>query len=91
MPTRRRERRTLGWKPIVLAIIAGVPATITSIGALWQATKTHQIVNSRMSEILELAKSSAVNKALLEEKTAERMRQLEVEAAKAKITTPPGK
>lgn len=60
---------------ILLAAIAGLPATIAAIAALVQAAKTHKAVNSRMTELLEITRQAATDKATLAEKDAARMRR----------------
>jgi hypothetical protein len=53
---------------IVLAIIAAVPPTLVGLASLFQATRTHRIVNSRMTELLELTRKSSEAKGTLDEK-----------------------
>lgn len=45
--------------PVILALIAAVSAAITSTLALIKVNSTHKIVNSRMTELLELTRKSA--------------------------------
>lgn len=72
----------MNWDTIILAIISSGPPTLLALAALIQATKaknqsleTHQAVNSRMSELLELARKEAASQATLDEKDAEHARK----------------
>lgn len=48
------------WVRIISAIAAGFVLVIGAIGAVYaQVVRTHQLVNSRMSELLELTRTSA--------------------------------
>lgn len=59
---------TLDWNAIIVALIAAVSVGVPSSIIAW---KTHRAVNSRMSEMLEIARTLAT----LREKEAERERQ----------------
>lgn len=72
----------MNWDAIILAGIAGAPATIAALAAFAQASKarakseeTHLAVNSRMDKMLELVTQGAADKATLAEKKAERTRK----------------
>lgn len=48
------------WVKIIGAVAAGLAITLTAIGALYvQIAKTHRLVNSRMSELLELTRTAS--------------------------------
>lgn len=66
---------------VLLALIAALPATIAAFGAWLNAIKTqtqtvetHKAVNSRMDELLRLARGEAAAQATLAEKDAQAMR-----------------
>lgn len=63
---------------VVLALIATIPPTLMSLAALLKASDTevkvdatHDLVNSRMTEMLEVVKAAATAKGILTEKTRE--------------------
>ena len=60
---------------ILIAVIAATPPTIVATASLIKATQTHDLVNSRMTELLEITKAEATSKATLAEKLAERQRE----------------
>lgn len=64
-------------------VIVAVAPTIAALAALWQAVKTHNAVNSRMDELLKLAKAESAAAATLAEKDAEHVRKGEAAIAKA--------
>lgn len=73
---------TIDWNIVIAALIASMPATLTALAAVVQATKaktqateTHKSVNSRMDEMLRLSRDEAAATATLTEKDAERGRQ----------------
>lgn len=85
----------MNWETVILAIVAGLPATIAAIAALIQASKaknqateTHRAVNSRMTELLEITRKQAGNEATLIEKNAESARKGEAAAAIASTSVP---
>ena len=53
---------------ILVALVAACAPTIAAIAAVIQAMKTHKAVNSRMDELLSLAKTSSKAEGVLEEK-----------------------
>jgi hypothetical protein len=65
----------IDWQAVIIAGIAAVPATVAAIAAWRQTRTTHKAVNSRMSEMLELTRMAAGDRATLVEKTAERNRK----------------
>lgn len=56
------------WEPIVAAVIVAAPAA-------YIAWRTHKAVNSRMTEMLELARRMAAAEATLAERLAEKLRE----------------
>jgi len=72
-----------------------LPPTIAALAAYWKARSTHRAVNSRMDELLRLAREESAATATLKEKTAEMVRQGEAAViAKAtrvvRVTDAPG-
>lgn len=65
----------LNWTIIIAAAIAVLPPTILAIASLYKASETHNLVNSRMTELLEITKKAATADATLKEKAAEKVRQ----------------
>lgn len=61
----------LDWNLIIVALIGGIPPTIIASIALIKVIRTHDLVNSRMSELLRLARAEAT----ADEKKAEKGRQ----------------
>lgn len=80
--------RRINWNPIVVALILSTPPTIMSIAAVSkvnavqkdvevvsdQATETHHLVNSRMTELLRITPELAAAEATAAEKKAEKAR-----------------
>lgn len=71
----------MNWELLINAAIAAIPATIAGIAAWHQARATHLSVNSRMDELLKLAKLEASAQATLDEKAAEHIRKGEAATA----------
>lgn len=63
------------WESYAPFILAALPATIAAVAAWIQARDTHKAVNSRMDELLALAKKEASAQATLDEKAAEGQRK----------------
>jgi len=66
---------SFNWEPIIIAGIAAIPATLAAFAAYRQARATHLAVNSRMEELLALARKEATAQATLDEKAAEHRRK----------------
>lgn len=75
----------MNWESIITAIITSVPPTIVAAAAYIQAKRTHQAVNSRMTELLLLARQEAGAQATLDEKAAQHVRTGEAAVTAAKI------
>ena len=60
---------------MIVALITSIPPTLFAFAAWRQSGKVHNLINSRMTELLEITKREAAANATLLEKTAERMRQ----------------
>lgn len=69
------RRDTLTWKAVVIAAIAAVPPTLAALAAFGRADSTHDLVNSRMTEMLTVVKAAATAEATLKEKATEKARQ----------------
>ena len=65
----------MNWDLIAVAGITAVPPTLVAAAAFYQARQTHKSVNSRMAELLALAKKASADEATLIEKAAETSRQ----------------
>lgn len=65
----------MNWENIILALLASLPPTLVAIAAFRRQGTTHDLVNSRMTELLEVTRTNAANKATLVEKKAERVRR----------------
>lgn len=65
----------LNWTIIIAAIIATTPPTILAIASLKKSYQTHELVNSRMTELLAIAKKESAATATLKEKEAEQDRK----------------
>ena len=61
----------MNWDAIILAIITGLPATLVAAATLIQSIRTHKAVNSRMTEMIDLTKTSSKAEGVVEEKAAE--------------------
>jgi len=71
----------MGWETVVLAAITAIPPSIVAAAAFYQAKKTHEAVNSRMTELLEISRKQAADDATLREKRAEHVRKGEAAVA----------
>lgn len=69
------ERRHINWNVILVAVIAAIPPSIVGLAAYNKADQTHQLVNSRMTELLELTRKAAKDEATLAEKKAQTVRE----------------
>lgn len=73
------EEKNGGWRQIflaiVLAVLAALPPTLVAWAALQKADETHNLVNSRMTEMLSVVKAAASAEATLKEKADEKARQ----------------
>lgn len=69
---------------VITAIIAAVPPTIMALAAYMKASQTHDLVNSRMSELLEIARKESAAQATLDEKAAQHIRSGEAAITTAK-------
>lgn len=67
----------MNWDAIILAAIAGLPGTLVAAAAFLESRKTHKAVNSRMTELIRLARLEATDDATRAEKKAERVRRAE--------------
>ena len=65
----------MNWDTIIISGIVAIPPTIAAVAALHKATQTHDIVNSRMTEMLALTKKAATDAATLAEKGAQTIRE----------------
>lgn len=77
----------MNWADYAPFILAAIPATIAAIAAWFQARATHKAVNSRMDELLALAKKEATAQATLDEKAAEHQRKGDAAIDRAKRST----
>lgn len=71
----------INWETIILAIITATPPTLVAAAALYQAIKaknktieTHEAVNSRMTELLEISKKASADAATLTEKRTQEVK-----------------
>ena len=72
----------MDWTVILIALITAVPPTLVAAAAYLQASKTHQAVNSRMTELLELTRIASGDAATLAEREAAHVRKGEAAASK---------
>ena len=56
--------------PVVIALIVSIAPTIMGIATFIQTVKTHKIVNSRMTELLELTRSASLAEGKESERTS---------------------
>lgn len=71
----------INWETIILAIITAIPPTMVAAAAFYQAYKanskageTHNLVNSRMTELLEISKKASADAATLTEKRTQEVK-----------------
>lgn len=62
------------WLAFAIAIVTATPPTILAMAAYNQSADTHKLVNSRMTEMIELVEKSATDAATLAEKKAQQQR-----------------
>jgi hypothetical protein len=53
---------------VQIALIVAIPPTLVALGGLVQAIRTHGLVNSRMTELLDLTRKSSKAEGVQEEK-----------------------
>lgn len=68
------NRLTL-WLAFAIAIVTATPPTILALAAYNKSQETHDVVNSRMTEMIKLVGSAATDAATLAEKKAQRARE----------------
>ena len=92
IPMTERRSHATQWQNVALAAIAALAPTIMAAGAFWRASEskeqtlsTHQLVNSRMTEMIEVVRKQAHDAAIL----AERDEQAKIKAATDAATTLP--
>lgn len=67
------------WLAFIIAIVTSIAPTILALAAYRQSAATHEIVNSRMSEMIILVKAAATDAATLAEKKAQGKREGETQ------------
>lgn len=67
------------WLAFVIAIITSIAPTILALAAYRQSAETHDVVNSRMSEMIVLVKAAATDAATLAEKKVQGKRERETQ------------
>ena len=77
---------SLDWDAIIIAMITAAPPTLVAGLAIWQALKTHGIVNHKMDTLLETVRKESAAQATLDEKAAEHIRKGEAAVIAAKTT-----
>ncbi len=80
----------MNWDAIIIACVTAVPPTLVALAAFIQAMKTHKAVNSRMDELLNVARQAAHSQGTLEEKAAEQQRKGDAAIDRANIASPTG-
>ena len=60
-----------GWVLITVAIITAVAPTVAAIGAWRVAKRTHREINSRMTELLRIARAESYAKGVADQKAQE--------------------
>lgn len=63
------------WLAFGIAIVTAIPPTILALAAYRQSADTHDVVNSRMSEMIKLVEKSSADAATLAEKKAQHQRE----------------
>lgn len=58
----------MNFEVIIIAVIAAVPPTVVAYAAVLSYRKTHDLVNSRMTELLEITRQLATSKATAAER-----------------------
>jgi hypothetical protein len=74
---------SVNWTLVLVAALAAMPPTIVGVAALLQAVRTHDLVNSRVTELVELEKRKAAADATKIEQAAENERQLKAQLVDA--------
>lgn len=75
----------MNWDLLAAACIAAFPPTLVAFLGYMQSRQTHLAVNSRMDELLRIAKRESAAQATLDEKAAEHTRKGEAAVIAAKI------
>lgn len=77
------------WLAFAIAVVTAIPPTILALAAYnesaaarAQSAETHNVVNSRMSEMIKLVEKSATDAATLAEKKAQHQREGEAAVEK---------
>lgn len=74
----------MNFDRILELLITAVPPTLMAAAVYWKGDQIHTLMNSRMSELLELARKESAAQATLDEKLAEHVRKGEAAIADAK-------
>lgn len=69
---------------LIELLIAAAPPTLMAAAVYWKSSETHALINSRMTELLEIARKEAAAQATLDEKKAEHVRKGEAAVIAAK-------
>lgn len=69
-----QTRLTL-WLAFVIALVTSIAPTILALAAYRQSAETHDVVNSRMTEMIKLVKTASGDAATLAEKKAQHQRE----------------
>jgi hypothetical protein len=73
----------VNWTVVLVAVLAAMPPTLIALAGLVQAVRTHDLVNSRVTELVELEKRKAAVDATKIEQAAENERQLKAQLVDA--------
>ena len=69
---------------LIELLISATPPTLMAAAVYYKGSELHKLVNSRMTELLELAKKESAAQATLDEKNAEHTRKGEAAVAQVK-------
>lgn len=64
----------MNYETIIIAVIAGVPATLVALAGLIKTMQTGRKVDGRLSELLELTRKSSKAEGKVEEHSEQRAR-----------------
>jgi len=73
----------INWTLVLVAALSTIPPTLAGVAALVQSARTHDLVNSRTTELVQLEKDKAFADATKKEQAAESDRQLRAQLVDA--------
>lgn len=82
-PELRDRRPAINWTVVLVAALAAIPPSLAALATYIKTNETHDLVNSRMTEMLTVVRQGSADAATLAEKKKQEERKLIEGAASA--------